>query len=266
MEHEDESSVSDIFLELASETRCEILSLLAEKHHRSTEISKKIDASIQETHRNTARMTDAGLIVKDSDGFFNLTNYGRVVTKQIPYFEFFRLNKKFFEDHTVGKIPEKFIQRIGSLKNCQKISSVTVVLEHLKKIESSAQKELKLMVNQAWEEEGKALIACNKKGVKVRVILGKDTIFPKEIIESAKKTNKNLDGKLSEQRMIESVPISLYISHNMAGIIFPNLKGEVDMNTLLQSEDPEFRNWCEDVFEYYWSQSGRFNLEKTRIL
>jgi len=31
MEHEDESPVSDIFLELASETRCEILSLLAEK-------------------------------------------------------------------------------------------------------------------------------------------------------------------------------------------------------------------------------------------
>jgi len=261
---ENEDFVSDIFLELASETRCQILSMLAEKPYRSTEISKKIGTSIQETHRNTARMTDAGLIVKDSSGFFNLTNYGRVITKQIPYFEFFRLNKKFFEDHTVGKIPDNFIQRIGSLKNCKIISSVTVVLERLKKIESSAQKELKLMVNQAWEEEGKALIACNEKGVRARVIVGKDTIFPKELINSV--DEKKLDEKLIEHRMIESVPISLYISHNEAGVIFPNLKGEVDMNTLLQSEDSEFRSWCEDVFEYYWSQGGRVNYEKTRII
>jgi len=263
---ENEDFVSDIFLELASETRCQILSMLAEKPFRSTEISKKIGTSIQETHRNTARMTDAGLIVKDSSGFFNLTNYGRVITKQIPYFEFFRLNKKFFEDHTVGKIPDKFIQRIGSLKNCQIISSVTVVLERLKKLEFSAEKELKIMVNQAWEDEGKALIACNEKGVKVRAILGKNTIFSKELIDSADENKKNLDEKLIEQRMIESVPISIYISHNDVGVIFPNLKGEVDMNTLLLSEDPDFRGWCEDVFEYYWSQGGRFKYEKTRII
>jgi predicted transcriptional regulator len=141
---------------------------------------------------------------------------------------------------------------------------VTVVLEKLKKLEFSAEKELKIMVNQAWKEEGKALIACNEKGVKVRTILGKNTIVPKEIIDSGK--NMKPDEKLIEERLIESVPISIYISHKEAGIIFPNLKEEVDMNTLHQSEDPDFRNWCEDVFEYYWSQGGRLNFKKTKII
>ncbi|WP_316505738.1 hypothetical protein [Nitrosopumilus sp.] len=266
MDKEDETPVSDIFLELASETRCEILEILSEKRHRSTEISKKIGASIQETHRNTARMTETGLLVKDSDGFFNLTDYGRIITSQISYFEFFRQNRKFFEEHTVGKIPQKFIQRIGSLKNCQIISNVTIVLERLKKLESSAQKELKIMVNQAWNEEGKAIVACVKNGVKVRGILGKDTIFPKELIESAEKNISKLDPNMIEQRIIESVPISVYISHKEAGVIFPNLKGEVDMNVLIVSEDPEFRLWCEDIFEEYWSQGGRFRYDKTHII
>ncbi|MGI9565395.1 MAG: winged helix-turn-helix domain-containing protein, partial [Nitrosopumilus sp.] len=155
MDKENEIPVSDIFIELASDTRCQMLLMLAEKPHRSTEISKKINMSIQETHRNTSRMTEAGLLIKDSDGFFNLTNYGKVIINQISYFEFFRENKTFFEEHTVGKIPKKFIQRIGSLKNCEMISNVTIVLERLKKIESSTQKELRIMVNQAWDEEGK---------------------------------------------------------------------------------------------------------------
>jgi len=90
--------------------------------------------------------------------------------------------------------------------------------------------------------------------------------YPLTLIDSGRESVKKVDEKLIEHRMIESVPISIYISHTETGIIFPNLKGEVDMNTLLQSEDPEFRNWCEDVFEYYWSQGGRVNYEKTKII
>ena len=140
MSKEVTSPISDIFLELASETRCQILSILSTKPHRSTDISKKINTSIQETHRNTARMIEAGLLVKDSDGLFNLTEYGKIITNQISYFEFLRNNKTFFEEHIVGKIPQKFIQRIGSLKNCQIVSSVTKVLERLKKIRISFRK------------------------------------------------------------------------------------------------------------------------------
>ena len=261
-----EISVADIFIELASETRCQILSILAEKPHRSTEISKKIGMSVQETHRNTARMTDAGLLVKDSDGFFNLTNYGRVVTNQISYFEFFRENKAFFEEHTVGNIPQKFIQRIGSLKNCEIISNVTLVLEKLKKLESLSEKELKIMINQAWAEEGTAITACAKRDVKVKVILGKDTIFPKELIESTSEEAKKMEGDMIEHRMIESVPISVYISHKEVGIMFPNLKGQVDMNTLLLSDDLEFRDWCGDIFDEYWSQGNACNINKIKTI
>ncbi len=71
---------------------------------------------------------------------------------------------------------------------------------------------------------------------------------------------------MAEHRIIDSVPISVYISDKEAGIFFPNLKGEVDMNTLLVSEDSEFRLWCEDIFEEYWLQGSRYSIDKTNII
>ena len=122
------------------------------------------------------------------------------------------------------------------------------------------------MVNQAWAEEGIAILDCAKKDVKVRVILGKDTVFPKELIESTSRDEIKEVGDLIEHRIIESVPISIYISDKETGVMFPNLKGEVDMNTILLSSDSEFRDWCEDIFKEYWSQGQIFNVDKIKTV
>jgi len=161
---------------------------------------------------------------------------------------------------------EKSLQRIGSLKNSDIILNVTIVLERLKKMESDTQNELKIMVNQAWAEEGNAIINCVKRGVHVKAIHGKNTIFPKEVIDPITKKIIKMDEKKIELKLIDIVPISIYITDKTSGVIFPNLNHEVDMNTILLSDDLEFRSWCEDVFDYYWAIGNRFNYEKTTII
>ena len=116
MNEEDGGSLSNIFMELAGESRYEILLMLNEQKWRSAQLAKELNLTIQETHRNTVRLADASLIKKDSDGFFSLTPYGRIMVSQLGSFDFLTKYKEYFEEHFPSDLPSKFLQRIGNLK------------------------------------------------------------------------------------------------------------------------------------------------------
>jgi predicted transcriptional regulator len=128
------------------------------------DIVRELDITAQEASRNINRLAEASLIKRgagddfgSSGGAFHLTELGRLVTKQIPYFLVVKKHQDVFEDHTLKDIPDKFVQRIGVLQNCEVVKNVTAVFEKLKKLESSAKECLRIMVSQAWLEEGKYL-------------------------------------------------------------------------------------------------------------
>jgi predicted transcriptional regulator len=124
-------------------------------------------------------------LVRREDGIFHVTEYGMLVMKQIPDFMFMKKNKKFFEDHClIGVLPDKFLLRLGALNNCKVVTRATTVFQSLKKMQSSATKSLKIIVSQAWPEEGEILIERANYGVKIFSIVGQNTIFPKNVIEN----------------------------------------------------------------------------------
>jgi predicted transcriptional regulator len=180
---EDEILASELFLELASELRCSILISVSRNPAKLSYLARELDATVQDIHRNVNRLMVAGLVRRE-DGKIHLTEYGRLVTKQIAYFIFIKKHEKFFESHTLGDIPEKFLQRVGALQSCELVHSVAAVMEKLKKLESSTKKQLRIMVSQAWAEEGRIIIELSIHGVQVLSIVGKNTIIPKEIIDS----------------------------------------------------------------------------------
>ncbi len=118
---ESDNSLSEVFMELAGESRYAILLKLEEQKWRSAQLAKDLDLTIQETHRNTTRLAGAGLIKKDSDGSFALTPYGRIMVHQLAPFEFLNTYKDYFSEHFPVDLPPKFLQRIGSLRNCELI-------------------------------------------------------------------------------------------------------------------------------------------------
>jgi predicted transcriptional regulator len=138
---EGEILASELFMELASELRCSILMSVSRKPAKLSSLARELDSSVQDVYRNVNRLTDIGL-VKREDGKIYLTEYGRIVTKQIPYFIFMKKHRKFFEEHTLGDIHEKFLQRIGALQSCELVCSVAAVMERLKKLEFDAKKSL----------------------------------------------------------------------------------------------------------------------------
>src|SRR3954452_8997487 len=95
------SQTSELFMELASETRLSILASLNERPAKLSSLSREVNATIQDVYRNLNRLAEEGLIRRSTDSTFHLTEYGVIVMKQIPDFMFMKENKKFFEDHSL---------------------------------------------------------------------------------------------------------------------------------------------------------------------
>lgn len=266
MANSDSNLPADLFMELASETRCAILLMLKEKPTRTNKLAKDLNLTVQETHRNTARLTETGMIRKDSEGLFSLTEYGKLIVDQIQYYQFLFKHQNFFEDHSCD-LPPKFKQRLGVLNNCELITKVTNVQQRIKKIESEAKDHIKLIVSQAWEDEGKILLDRVKNGVKISTIFGFDSVMPDEIEDNIQKKLISFiqKGSLEQKIVDDNVKISLFIADKQAAVMFPNQKGEVDMNTLFSGKDPEFYEWCNDYFEYLWNTAKPIVKGRTKF-
>ncbi|MDQ4101673.1 MAG: helix-turn-helix domain-containing protein, partial [Thermoproteota archaeon] len=157
IEYSDAAIASEIFGKLASEMRCSILFLLYEKPASESALVKQLDTTPQDVSRNIRGLMEGDLVKKEEREFY-LTEFGKIVTKQIAYFILIKRLSNFLEDHTISQLPDKFLQRIAVLGNCQMITRVTAVFERLKKLEMSATKQLKLVVPQAWVDEGNILV------------------------------------------------------------------------------------------------------------
>ncbi len=262
-----DGSVSNLFMELASETRFSILMSLSKRPARLSSLSRELDTTAQDVFRNLNRMAEEGLVRK-ADGGFSITEYGAMVVNQVPYFTFLRKHKEFFENHSLasGGIPVSYLLRIGELAECSSINSVTEVFQKLKKLESGANSTVKAMVPQAWPEEGEIFIDRASHGVQVQAIVGHNTIMPKSVIETVGDTLEKLaKGGFFATRMIEKIAIGIYICDDaQAGLMFPRSDGEVDMTTLFMSKDRRFCAWCADLFNHFWQSAKRFDVKKTR--
>jgi predicted transcriptional regulator len=168
----------------------------------------------------------------------------------------------------LGDIPEKFLQRIGALQSCELVISMAAVMERLKKLESGTKKQLRIMVSQAWAEEGRIIIELPMHGIEVLSIVGRNTIFPKEIVDSmGRSIEKMPTNQKMRTKMVEKVDVALYISdERAAAVMFPNVRGEIDMGAIFIGSDPAFYEWCNDLFNHYWERGGYFDVRKTTIV
>jgi len=65
-----------------------------------------------------------------------------------------------------------------------------------------------------------------------------------------------------ERKMINKVTIMTIFNEQEACLLFPNLKGEPDLNIMFYSQDRNFHEWCNDFFNYQWEIAGPFDEQK----
>lgn len=261
-------NIANDFLEISSEQRLSILLRLAEKKSNITSVAKILDATVPEVYRNFQRLIKAELIAKDIDGNYHLTTYGKTLCAQIPSLIFVSKNKKYFKNHDFGDIPTKFIQRIGVLDSGQHVKGFVKVQEQWKELYRQANEYIFNSLSEIpyTIDFIEPLVEKLENGVKVSSIFSEFAVLPKERKKVLDKTDfkKFIEKGTLERRMRHDVKVVLVLNEKEAGIMFPNVNGDVDMSEMFYSTEPLFHEWCLDYFRYCWHNSDAFHESKLK--
>ncbi|MBI3623895.1 transcriptional regulator [Candidatus Pacearchaeota archaeon] len=264
----DYEKIADDFLELASQQRLGILLRLLDKKSKVSIIAKDLDATVPEVYRNFDRLVKANLIVKDADGDYSITTYGKMICGQIPSLTFLSQNKTYFRNHDFGDLPQKFLQRIGALENGQHIKGFVKVLEQWKNIYKNSNEYIcDILFEVSYDSDLlEPLVKNVNKGVKVKSIFSESAIIPKERKQALEKLGfkKLIEQGLIERKMRNNVQVAVILNEKEACVTFPKFGGELDMSEMFYSDDSAFHEWCLDYFKYCWDNSSVFQESKLK--
>jgi predicted transcriptional regulator len=257
---------SENFLELASPQRLEILFKLLQKRSTPTFLAKDIGATKQEVHRNFTRLEDSGLIEKDKDGKYGLTTFGKTMCTQVPSIVFLSQNRKYFEDHTFGNLPTKFIMRAGQLASGKYVKGVSKTLEQWKHVYKNADEYVYEILSEVPLDLIEPLIRRVKQGIRFQYIFDENVVAPKGRKALLKKLgfDKLIEKGMVERKMDKDVRTVLVLNEKEACLMFPRIEGDADITEMLYSDDPMFHEWCLDYFRYCWYGSDVFQESKLK--
>ena len=258
----DAEKIASIFLELSSEQRLKIILRLEKGKTKMSVIVKELDATAPEIHRNFTRLSKVGLIEKDVDGNYDLTIFGKTVFAQINSLMFVPNHKNYFKNHTFSALPDKFIQRIGSLNESELVNGYIKVMELWNDIYKNSEEYLyNVLVEVPYDANLiKTLTDRLKNNVKIKSIFSESANVSKErksVINQSFFKKLIMDESI-KRKMNKKIVIVLVLNQREAGICFPTADGEIDMSKMLYGDSALFHEWCFDYFDYLWRDSNSF--------
>ena len=239
-----------LLFDISSSDRLTLLFAIRKQNLRLTHLAEKISATIQETSRHLRRLTDTKLIDKNSDGYYTVTLYGRLVLILLSPYNFLSKNKDYFLSHDISFLPQEFIERIGELSVYDYSVNVSSVLRHIEDVVNSANEYIWLMADQAVITGPSIDHAIGNRDVCVNIIIPKSSLTPEEYQQVKRLLRDKFELKLVPD---ENVKIGIAMNEKIAGIAFPDQKGKMDFNSGFTSGSIVFHKWSGDLFSFYWN-------------
>jgi predicted transcriptional regulator len=251
--------LEELLFILASKDRMTLLSEIAVEKHRSSQLTAKLSATRQETSKHLMRLRNAKLIEKDSDGFFGLTAFGKIVLNLLPSINFLMQNREYFLSHDISSLPQQFIERLGELQEGEYAEKVGSILAHIQQVVQDAEQYIWLMSDHPLGGEGHVTESGKLESSTVtwRIIIPADSSnIDRTRLRASVGTHK---GRI-EYHLIEDpndIKAGIALNEKIAGLTFSDITGKLDFNSGFRSNNPIFRQWCQDLFEYHWSKAGK---------
>ena len=265
----DAEKTASMFLELSSEQRLKIILRVEQGKTKMSVLAKELDATVPEIHRNFTRLSKVGLIEKDIDGNYGLTIFGKTVFAQINSLMFVPNHKNYFKNHTFSSLPDKFIQRIGSLNESKLVNGYIKVMEQWNDIYKNSDGYLyNVLVEVPYDVNLiKVLTDKLKNNVKIKSIFSESANVSNErksVINQSLFKKFIMDESI-KRKMNKKISIVIILNQRQAGICFPTTDDEIDMSKMLYGDSALFHEWCFDYFEYLWQNSTTFQENKLGI-
>jgi predicted transcriptional regulator len=251
--------IAELLFILASSDRLTLLSDIAIEKCRLSQLTAKLSATPQETSKHLTRLRDAKLIEKDSEGFFGLTTFGKIIMNLLPSIRFLIQNRDYFLSHDTSSFPIEFIERLGELQENEYAENVGAILLHLQQVVEDAEEYIWLMADHPLG--GQEFVTKSGKLESNSTVTWRVIVPAVSSIDWAelRRSVGIYKGRIKYHLMEDSNDIKAGIALNekIAGVTFPNTTGKLDFNGGFRSGNPLFRKWCEDLFEIHWNKKGK---------
>ncbi len=252
-------ALCSLFFELSNEDRLNILHALKNTPMRLSQVSEKFGCTVPETARNIARLTEALLISKDTDGYFHLTPIGEAALQFIPSFEFISKHKKYFQTHTISTLPPEYAASIGSLQKSEFVSEVTATFFNLEKTIREAKEFLWISTDQILANLLPLFVEATTRGVEIKKLMPRNATIPSSIMTLANDPafERASRAKLLESRYLDKLDVFIIMSEKeIAAISFQNLEGLFDYGSFRTSNEVAL-NWTKSLFLHYWGKAKK---------
>jgi predicted transcriptional regulator len=247
-------SLSELLFVLASTDRLQVLSCLKEeKEYRLGDIAQRLDSSIQEASKHVARLREQNLVEKDpSNGYYALTTLGKLVIKLLSSIEFLSQNKEYLLTHNISSLPEEFIERIGEMQEHQYNAKVGLVLSFTHQVIREADKFVWLMSDHSLIDVFD-IERDRDRSLTWRIILPTGSKIDWQNLRSyAKDVHSRIEIGFSHE-----IIAGMALNEKIAGLLLPDLRGSLDFNSGFISSNLSFCKWCQDLYNYIWSESEK---------
>jgi predicted transcriptional regulator len=227
--------------------------LKEEKEYRLGDIAQRLNSSIQEASKHVARLREQNLVEKDpSNGYYALTTLGKLVIKLLSSIEFLSQNKEYLLTHNISSLPEEFIERIGEMQEHQYNAKVGLVLSFTHQVIREADKFVWLMSDHSLIDVFD-IERDRDRSLTWRIILPTGSKIDWQNLRSyAKDVHSRIEIGFSHE-----IIAGMALNEKIAGLLLPDLRGSLDFNSGYISSNLSFCKWCQDLYNYIWSESEK---------
>ncbi len=253
-------ALCDLLFELSNEDRLRILFELDKETLKLSHISKRLDFTVQETSRNIARLVEARLVTRTTDGAYEISPYGVQAIKLLPGYQFLTKNTDYFYKHPLG-IPQEFASRIGELIECKPVSQLLDVFTNVERILGEAE-EYYVYIGEPLSMSAGITLARDAldRGIKGWGIEPKGYERPAQLIESVPEEvwkeirAHSIKGNL-KNKTLDTFEVTMCMNEKEVAILnFLNPVTGFEYNGFT-STDCNTVKWCKEIFDYYWEKA-----------
>jgi predicted transcriptional regulator len=256
------ADICPLLFELAGHDRLRILHQLDEEPMVVTRLSKKLDLAVQETSRHLSRLRKIGLVDRDTEGINNLNPYGKLVLELLPVLEFTFEHRDYFSTHSYQNIPSRFVQRLGDLRESRLTEDIVVGFHNVDRLLVETQEYILSITDQYLVSHAPLITDALNRGVRMKNIDAPFSLPPQDVPEewgtpafTGALNMAREDGTMEEKFFMEKFDIYLFMSEKEVAVVgLPLMDGKFDYLGF-SSSDERMRNWCQDLFDYYWERS-----------
>lgn len=216
-----------------------------------SQLARSQDIHVSEASRHLQRLGDVGLVHRDGDGQYRLTNYGQLVLSQLNGIEAVSKNATYFSQCDTSVLPDEFISRFGELIEGKALINISDQLNAIDYALKGAEHFIWAMSSQNLNITNQAIVAKAKEGLDIRFIAPEGIFLPNSVAPIP----TTLRG--ISKRELKKVEMTILVTDNIAGFGLPTSDGKL-LTHSLAGTDPRFRKWCGDLFKYHWERARPF--------